>query len=143
MPVWSHRLNGISIWPYRLRGGADRQSTNEANIEQSLLNLEESISPMVKKAIQNAEIHWILYHGVRNLANSDCAFENYFQNWKLFSIFILIFLIFILKIIFNFENNYFQNWKLFSKLKFVIYFSFSKLKIMFKIFFNFENYFQE
>ena len=122
MPVWSHRLNGISIWPYRLRGGADRQSTNEANIEQSLLNLEESISPMVKKAIQNAEIHWInLYHGVRNLANSDCAFENNFQNWKLFSVFIFNF--------FNFYfENYFQFWKLISKLKIII--------------FKIENYFQ-
>jgi hypothetical protein len=76
MLVWPYRLNGIPIWPYRLRGGADKQATNEVNIEQSLLNLEESISPMVSRAIQNAEIHGIhLHHGVRNLANGDCAFE--------------------------------------------------------------------
>ena len=76
LPIWPFKLNGIPIWPYRLRGGADRNLINEDNIEQSLLNIEESISPMVKTAIQNAEIHGIhLKHGVRNLANGDCAFE--------------------------------------------------------------------
>ena len=71
------KLSGIPIWPYRrLRGGADRQDANEVTIEQSLLNLEESIAPMINKAIQNAQFHGIhLRQGVKNLANGDCAFE--------------------------------------------------------------------
>ena len=48
-PILPDRLIGIQIWPYRLRGGADRQDTNEVTLEKSLLNLEESISPMIKK----------------------------------------------------------------------------------------------
>ena len=61
-----------SIWPYRLRGGADEES-----IGQTLKNLEESTSPIVKKAIANGKFHGInLYQGVRNLANGDCAFES-------------------------------------------------------------------
>ena len=76
-PILPDRLIGIPIWPYRLRGGADRQDTNEVTIEKSLLNLEESISPMIKKAIQNAHFHGIhLRQGVKNLANGDCAFES-------------------------------------------------------------------
>ena len=75
-PIWPYKLNGVPIWPYRLRGGADRQTSSNVTIEQSLMNLEESISPMVERAIQNAEIHGInIHHGVRNLANGDCAFE--------------------------------------------------------------------
>ena len=75
-PIWPYKLNGVPIWPYRLRGGADRQTSSNVTIEQSLINIEESISPMVERAIQNAEIHGInIHHGVRNLANGDCAFE--------------------------------------------------------------------
>ena len=76
-PVLPDKLSGIPIWPYRwLRGGADRQDANEVTIEQSLLNLEESIAPMINKAIQNAQFHGIhLRQGVKNLANGDCAFE--------------------------------------------------------------------
>ena len=60
----------------RLRGGADRQNAHDITIEQSLLNLEESIAPIINKAIQNAQFHGIhLRQGVRNLANGDCAFE--------------------------------------------------------------------
>ena len=76
-PILPDMLREIPIWPYRLRAGADRQDTNEVTIEKSLLDLEESISPMIKKAIQNAHFHGIqLRQGVTNLANGDCAFES-------------------------------------------------------------------
>jgi hypothetical protein len=65
------------IRPYRLRGGADKEDTNHLKYAQALKNLEESISPMVTKAIENAAFHGIdLHHGVKNLANGDCLFES-------------------------------------------------------------------
>ena len=65
-----------SFWPFRLSGGADNEDDDQISIEQ-LGNREQSVSPMVKKAIKNAEIHGInLHHGVRNLANGNCAFES-------------------------------------------------------------------
>ena len=62
--------------PYRLRGGADAEHTQEG-IAKTLQNLDESISPMIKKAVENAQFHGInLYQGVKNLANGDCIFES-------------------------------------------------------------------
>ena len=66
-----------SVWPYRLRGGADNEDSNHQSFAQSMKNLEESISPMVMKAIENAKFHGIqLHHGVQNQANGDCLFES-------------------------------------------------------------------
>ena len=65
------------IWPCRLRGGADSEKSDISTIAQALKNLDESISPMVTKAIANAEFHGIhLHQGVKNLANGDCIFES-------------------------------------------------------------------
>ena len=65
------------VWPCRLRGGADSEKSDISTIAQALKNLDESISPMVTKAIANAEFHGIhLHQGVKNLANGDCIFES-------------------------------------------------------------------
>ena len=65
------------FWPYRLTGGADNEDDDKISIERYLENMKESISPMVNKAIENAEFHGIhLYHGVSNMANGNCAFES-------------------------------------------------------------------
>ena len=37
-PILPDMLREIPIWPYRLRGGADRQDTNEVNIELRRIN---------------------------------------------------------------------------------------------------------
>jgi hypothetical protein len=39
------------VWPYRLRGGADSEKSDISTIAKALKNLDESISPMVTKAI--------------------------------------------------------------------------------------------
>ena len=60
----------------RLRGGAKNKEVMKVSLEQSLLNLEESITPMISCAISNAKSHGINVHrGVANLANGNCAFE--------------------------------------------------------------------
>ena len=65
------------VWPYRLRGGADYEDSDISTIAQDLKNLDDSISPMVTKAIKNAEFHGIhLRRGIKNLANGDCIFES-------------------------------------------------------------------
>ena len=62
-----------SFCSFRLRGGANENTS----IEQSLQNLEESVKPMIDKAISNAASQGIsLRHGVGNLANGNCAFES-------------------------------------------------------------------
>ena len=61
---------------HRLRGGAKKKGDNKVLVAQSLQNLEESLKPMVSRAISCAESHGINVHrGVENLANGDCAFE--------------------------------------------------------------------
>ena len=61
------------VWPYRLRGGADPTDSDISSIAQALKNLDESSSPMVAKAIENAEFHGIhLHRGISNLADGDC-----------------------------------------------------------------------
>ena len=71
------KIKKESPWPYRLRGGAD----GDKSVEQSLLNVEESVKPMINKAIANAASHGIsLHHGVGNLANGNCAFESVIDN---------------------------------------------------------------
>ena len=47
------------FWPYRLTGGADNEDDDKISIERYLENMKESISPMVNKAIENAEFHGI------------------------------------------------------------------------------------
>ena len=42
------------VWAYRLRGGADDEDSDISTNAQNLKNLDESISPMVTKAIENA-----------------------------------------------------------------------------------------
>ena len=65
------------FWPYRLSGGAGSDDDDQTSIEQHLKYLKESISPMIDKAIENAEFHGInLHHGVSNMANGNCAFES-------------------------------------------------------------------
>ena len=65
------------FWPYRLTGGAVDEVDDQINIEQYLETLKVSSSPMIKKAIENAEFHDIhLYRGVSNMANGNCAFES-------------------------------------------------------------------
>ena len=45
-------------------------------MEFSLLNLKESVKPIVERGIANAKSHEInVHHGVENLANGDCALE--------------------------------------------------------------------
>ena len=63
------------FWEYRLRGGA-KEADDEVSFEHSLQNFEESVNPMVNRAISCAKSHGINVHrGVANLANGDCAFE--------------------------------------------------------------------
>ena len=63
------------LWQFRLRGGA-KDKREEIPLMQSLQNLEESVMPMVSRAISCANSHGINVHrGVANLANGDCAFE--------------------------------------------------------------------
>ena len=65
------------VWPYRLRGGADHEDSDILRIAQALKNLDESISPMVAKAIENAVFHGIhLRQGIKNIAKGDCIFES-------------------------------------------------------------------
>ena len=65
------------VWPCRLRGGADHEYSDISSIAQALKNLEDSINPMVTKAIENAEFHGIrLHQGISNLADGDCIFES-------------------------------------------------------------------
>ena len=46
-------------------------------MESSLMNLKESVRPMVERGISNARSHGInVHHGVPNLADGDCAIES-------------------------------------------------------------------
>ena len=64
----------LQVWPCRLRGGADYEGGNTAELSRQL---EESVGPMISQAIENAEFHGIkLKPGVQNVVNGDCIFES-------------------------------------------------------------------
>ena len=66
-----------SFWPFRLTGGGGYGNDDQISIEQYLENLKDSTSPMINRAMENAEFHGIhLHHGVSNMANGNCAFES-------------------------------------------------------------------
>ena len=57
-----------SVWPLRLRGGANMES--QTDLTKHPLN-------MVDKAVENAKFHGInVKPGVPNSANGDCIFES-------------------------------------------------------------------
>ena len=64
----------VQVWHYRLRGGADHEGEN---IAKSSGQFEESVAPMISKAIENAQFHGInLKPGVKNVVSGDCIFES-------------------------------------------------------------------